>query len=351
MSKIVKVSNGDYKVAVRAGGNITLDTGVDIGNVWVTGNLTVQGTTTTINTTNLDVEDNIIRFNVNDSGVYDAGRADATNGNYFISLGSAGFEIYRGANASPVDLVYDDTVTHYNPPTATNVVGTFVFKYGTGALTGIRTNSVSTGGANLALINSGNGVVTVTQTNNYERNALDYTAWDTLTGPIALKADDDVLINTKGLSDFVTAFNYFYRYSEIAENDTKVTTLDSQSGHAPSRILFTVDGQIKATINSTGLNVDDIRIQGNQIYSTASNANIDLKPNGTGLVNADADLQTTSSLRLSDQGSVPVAVAGVNKLYSKATLGMGKTGVFFINNSTGDELISRRRALGFSMIF
>jgi len=48
MSRVVNVYNGDYKVAVQDGGNITLDTGNLEGNVIVTGNLEVKGTTTTV---------------------------------------------------------------------------------------------------------------------------------------------------------------------------------------------------------------------------------------------------------------------------------------------------------------
>jgi hypothetical protein len=60
MSKIVKVSESDYRLIVKPTGTITLDTGVEVGTVRITGNLIVEGTQTTVNTTNLDIEDNIV---------------------------------------------------------------------------------------------------------------------------------------------------------------------------------------------------------------------------------------------------------------------------------------------------
>ena len=42
MSKYVNVPTGNYSVIVQDNGTITLDTGIQTGNVIVTGNLTVQ---------------------------------------------------------------------------------------------------------------------------------------------------------------------------------------------------------------------------------------------------------------------------------------------------------------------
>ena len=58
--KVVNVSNGNYKVTVQDGGVITLNTGTAVGTVIITGDLTVLGTTTTVDTANMTIEDNII---------------------------------------------------------------------------------------------------------------------------------------------------------------------------------------------------------------------------------------------------------------------------------------------------
>ncbi len=60
---IVKNLNADYTINVN-GNDITLDS----TDVYVTGNLVISGNTTTISTTNTDIEDNILRLNVGETG-------------------------------------------------------------------------------------------------------------------------------------------------------------------------------------------------------------------------------------------------------------------------------------------
>ena len=82
MSKVLKVENGNYTVKVEAGQTIILDTArgtttgspsQPAGTVIVRGSLEVEGTTTTIDSQNLVVEDNIITLNENASSATDAG--------------------------------------------------------------------------------------------------------------------------------------------------------------------------------------------------------------------------------------------------------------------------------------
>jgi len=66
----VDVTNGRIGVNTDSPGNFALDVN---GNTRITGDLTVQGTTTTIDTQNLVVEDNILVINENASSATDAG--------------------------------------------------------------------------------------------------------------------------------------------------------------------------------------------------------------------------------------------------------------------------------------
>ena len=68
MSKYLNVPNGNYKVAVQTGGTIYLDTGFETGTVEISGNLLVKGDQTTVNTAQLDIEDNIITLNSGETG-------------------------------------------------------------------------------------------------------------------------------------------------------------------------------------------------------------------------------------------------------------------------------------------
>jgi hypothetical protein len=71
---------------------------VQFVNLTLTGDLTVSGTTTLINTTNTEIKDNIIILNNGEAG---AGVGGGT--------GTSGFEIERGSVTPNVQLVFDET--------------------------------------------------------------------------------------------------------------------------------------------------------------------------------------------------------------------------------------------------
>lgn len=80
-------------------GNVTTSTGQsDFNDVIVAGNLTVQGTTTSVETTNTTINDNIITLNNGETGA----------GVSHIS-GKSGFEVDRGTQSN-VQLVWDDNI-------------------------------------------------------------------------------------------------------------------------------------------------------------------------------------------------------------------------------------------------
>ena len=92
------------------------------GALIVTGNLTVNGTTTTIDTNTVNIGDNIIVLN-----------ADATGS----ASQDAGIEIERGDDSNKT-LIWDETNNKWTVGSETFVAGTF-----TGALTGDVTGNVS----------------------------------------------------------------------------------------------------------------------------------------------------------------------------------------------------------------
>jgi hypothetical protein len=61
---------------------------------------------------------------------------------------------------------------------------------------------------------------------------------------------------------------------------------------------------------------------------------------------ADVSIQCN----FADQGSDPSATATKNKIYSKAPSG-GGTGLYFVNNTTSGEMISKSKAIAFSLVF
>jgi hypothetical protein len=92
---IVKNLNADYLIDAN-GNDITLDS----SDVYVVGNLVVQGNTTTISTTNTDIEDNFIRLNIGETG---AGVTQRPGDPAAV----AGIGVDRGS-LDPVSLIWNE---------------------------------------------------------------------------------------------------------------------------------------------------------------------------------------------------------------------------------------------------
>ena len=90
-TKVVNVVNGDYKIITKSNGEIWLDTGVLQGTVYITGNLDVKGTTTTVESTVVTIKDNTIYLNYGEVGTVNGQGISASLG------GQSGISISRGA--------------------------------------------------------------------------------------------------------------------------------------------------------------------------------------------------------------------------------------------------------------
>jgi len=349
--KVVNVSNGDYKLIIQKGGEITLDAAYDgstPGVVRITGDLIVEGNTTTVESETLTVRDNIIVVNSGESG---AG----------VTLDTAGITVDRGS-LTDTSILFNENVNHRNSSGA-SIAGTFTFVNDTGALVGIQTPSINTNGQNLYLINApGDGVVTVTGTSDYERNVFSYTNFelDPPTGPLTI-IDPDALPNTQAVKDYVDSNLAFFDDYAIAEDDTGIecfnaapgpynyyrTLLDpAYVGPVSSKIVFTVDANERGQFTPLGLDVDNINVFTDTINNTTNNLIFTASTSNT--VEVDAVLQ------LDDTGLTPTAVAGATKIYtvdSNTTPAPGKTGIYFTNQGNSDELVSKNRALLFSILF
>jgi hypothetical protein len=200
MSKIQRYGTDDYRVIINPGGKITLDVGTT-GDVEIIGNLVVGGELTNINSTNLDIEDNIITLNKGETG---AG----------VTLGTSGINIDRGILPS-AQFLYDESVTWLDSQSYTLVGGAFTFKNSDGNSVGIVTNNISTYFNNdLVLLGTGTGKVTVAGTTDYEKQLFSYTGQyitfnantvDRLANPL----DSDALVNVQALRDYVRSFNLY----------------------------------------------------------------------------------------------------------------------------------------------
>ena len=92
-------------------GNVQATTGQsDFNDVVIAGDLTVNGTTTSVNTTNTNISDNIITLNEGEAGTG-------------VTLGTSGIEIDRGLAANK-SLVWNDTIDKWTIGSETFVAGT-----------------------------------------------------------------------------------------------------------------------------------------------------------------------------------------------------------------------------------
>jgi len=359
MSKFVNVPNGNYKITVGVDKKITLDVGPGGrgdggGMVYITGDLVVQGETTTVNTTEMTVQDPIITLartvdtnNPTVEPIYAGIQPRNVSGGI---TRFAGIEIERGSLPDAF-FGFDEVLPWFN---GTGRVGSFVFKDENDALIGIRTNSITTGGGNLYLISEGStGVVTVAGTVDYEKNVFEYDLSGNLTGSVLAP---DALTNAQAVTDWIdyNFANVFLR--QIGDGTLSVSSIqiddEENNPGQPSVITFTIDGNVIAQAYNDTWNFDKIRISGTTIETIDTGSeDLILKANGTGSIRIDDMLHINSVPSDDDITLVPAFPTEGIKLYVSDQY-TGKTGIYFANaEQNRDELVSKNRALLFGMLF
>jgi hypothetical protein len=145
MSRIVKISNGDYKVVVGSGvapANIVLDTvgntgaAASYGSVTINGNLNVKGATTYVESVNSYVKDVIFELNYDPTDTVTSGISAANNYR-------SGLQINRGV-LSAAQFIFDESVSHFDPATGLSAPGSFVARTADGVLSSIQLASIGT---------------------------------------------------------------------------------------------------------------------------------------------------------------------------------------------------------------
>ena len=324
MSKYLHVPNGNYKVSVQTGGNIFLDTGFETGTVEISGNLLVRGDQTTVNTAQLDIEDNIITLNSGETG---AG----------ITLNSAGIRINRGTLPDSF-FKYDEDVAG------------FIAIDEASQLISLATDEIDSRSQNL-LLNAGTSTVNVSPTVDYEQKVFTYAAGE-LTGYNASKAD--TIPNTQAVVDYV-AYNFANVFlSQIGDGDvtkSSIVIADFENSGVDSVITFAIDGNTVSQLYADRWEFDEIRFAGSTIETISSNEDLVLKSAGTGSIRIDDTLHLNRVPSENDASMTPTAPSDGTKIYV-ANEYTGKSGIFFANDQgSRDELVSKNRALLFGMLF
>lgn len=338
MSRVLKVSNSDYRIKVKDSGSITLDTGLSLGTVYVTGDLVVKGNTTTINTTQTTIEDRIITLNKSTDG----GPQDATAG--ILDIGGvrqSGIEINRGTS-SKAQLLFDENVSHYDPILTASVPGTFIIRTANGVLSGLRLASISPPDSYDMVFDMNNSLTKLKIVNITPAN---YVSLLDNTIPLSPDTPEDNFIPNK---KYVTSYVSASAGQANVDNFHYLSNPTSTRGQAYSNyIKFTVLSQERAKITPTGFVVDDITLYQDTISNTSALNNLVLTST-TNQINVD------SILNLKQQASNPSSVSSYGLVYAKdpgTGIGTpGKTGLYFVNSLTSDELISKNRAVLLSIL-
>ena len=124
-------------------------------------------------------------------------------------------------------------------------------------------------------------------------------------------------------------------YWELTNDGSTYSALQTTSGSAG--YLANV---VEDTTPQLGGNLD---VNGKTITS-ASSGDVVITADGTG------QLKINKEMSLINQPTTPSAVSGYNKFYS-GPQGGGGTGLHFVNTTTNDELVSRTKAIVYSLIF
>ncbi len=340
-SKVAKYGVDLYKIILNDSGVFDIDFVGANGSVNINGNLNVTGETTTIQSTELEIADNTITVNSGETGPG-------------VTLGTAGIIVDRGV-LSNANFLYDESLDAYVNGVVQAFNGAFAFRDDSNNPIGIYTSSINSGEGNDLNLLPGQevGVVNVTGTLDYEKQVFPYVGNAIQPNPstsnrLSLPFDDDVIPNIKSVIDYVRDYHLYNWQDAIKaptpDGNTSVQVYDTEGGSPTSRFDININGNTVAQFFSTQTNIEEIKIEDASIASLNINSNLTLSANGTGSVYTVFPFNFAKSLD-------PIAPIDGVKVYSKAEAD-GGTGLFFINeNGTNDELISRNKALLYSIIF
>lgn len=339
MSRVLKVSQNDYRLQVRSGGNIILDTGSAVGLVTITGNLDVKGTTTTVESTDTTIKDNIIYINYGE-------QSDGINS---VLDYRAGLQIDRGTRVD-AQFVFDEHAYHYDPILDETIEGTFVLKTVDNQLSGLQLNTIASKdtGSNIYfdLQNSDSNVLSLVNVDAtvYSELIFGVDSYPTSLPPTTV--EDNYLVNKRYVQSYIASGAYTPGMADVDKIHKSILGVEKSRVQAyTSTIDCYINGStLVARMSTGGVDINNINILNNTVKNSSVATQLIL----TAVSNL---VEVDSVLSLTDQGSAPITSAGKTKIYAKSTVGPGKSGLFFANLNHQDELVAKNRALLFSMLF
>jgi len=290
--KNVTNSTSSLTGALQVTGGVGIDKSLFIGeDINVSGNLIVSGTTTTVNTANIDISDSLI------------GLSSGTTG---TPINDSGLLITRG-NESSVFMGWDEQLDKFVLKTTNNSSAM------AGALAFTGTNTIST---NLEIPNNGS-IGSLTEPNAMSINAFGDISINTTTNSSSLSTGALKIAGGAGIAKDVNIGENLYLKKDgailnIGENDD---------------FNITHDGITGATIHANPLNINS---QSSSNYSTVTG---ELTINGADGINLQAN---ASKLHVNTTDAVDIS-AGTFSIDATSTVNIDATSTIAIN-STGGEI-------------
>jgi len=368
-TKIANYGVDNYKIKLNSGGTFSIDTGDGAGEVRISGDLIVTGDITQTELNEVVVRDRTITVNDGEEG-----NGISSIPGYEFGSQYAGIVIDRG-NFPDAKMMYDEDLTWYDSQTGLEDpnTGAFVFKIKGGSdsggeqgeLQGIFTNFIGTfNNTDLVLLGAQDhtGKVTVTNTVDYERNIFPYTGDSITVNPFAPDNltpindpdfDDDAIPNIKLMLDYIRDYHvYNFQDKILSLNDTSISVSDFTSdSSAISNAKVTIDSTDVAEFYLNKIKFNGVEFEDNTIRARIVNQNLILEGNAEGVVQFNTPAYFPKYDDVNPGDTDPDVPADGITLYSKEEAD-GGTGLFFVNeNGTQDEIISRNKALLYSIIF
>ena len=295
MSKILRTS-GDY--TIKAGDGFNSGSGantisLDSLEVNIAGNLTVGGTSTTVNTTNTTIEDNIIELN----------RGATANNN------SAGLIIERGSTGDNAAILWQENTDNF-------ILGT------TTATAADKSSAITVtpGSLTIGALTTGHLTATSLTANDIQSNGSNaaISILSSGTGDINLDSGGDIVLDADGadikLEDAGTEFGRISRVtSDLViksmgdNNDILFKGLDASSTITALTLDMSEAGAaiFNSTITATDITANSLTT--NVITSNGSNAGISIQPSGTGDVLLGALRVNGTTVSSDDSTKITVA--------------------------------------------
>ena len=336
---VLKVS-GNYLLDARNGDvtiNVTTNSYQHTGTVRIIGNLDVVGQNTHIEVQDSRIEDNILVLN-----------SGETNG--YVTLGTSGILIARGNSdtlPTAATLLYNDN-NYWN---VSSVSTRGVFEFNSEELgSAIQANAIrinlSGGNNTLNIFGDDNptAVMNVKGTDNYASRVLDD---DDIPNK---RYVDDALYSGTDLAKRIQVGNSFVKITD--DSIPPMSPMDPDFGPSKIWAALGTSTNVVFRLEGTEAEIQGLIVDSSIIRVTTPETDLILRPGtGTNVLTGTASVAIDSPLKLKEFTDTVVPEDFNTTIYNSGTPGGGGTGLYYVNTTSSDELVSRRKAIIYGIIF